>query len=68
MNELGKAVIAKVAGAAVRGPIRRIIVRRAGKGGRFARWLVDTFEMDGSVVGEAEKLAEEIRESRRLRR
>lgn len=65
MNQLGKTVITGLAAAALRGPIKRIIVRRAAKGKRFARWLVDTFEMDGSVVRQAEELAKEIRERKK---
>ena len=65
MNHLGKTVITGVAAAALRGPIKRIIVRRAAKGKRFARWLVDTFEMDGSVVRQAEGLADDVRKRKK---
>lgn len=65
MNHLGKTIITAAAGAALRGPVKRIIVRRAAKGKRFARWLVDTFAMDGSVVEDATELAKKVRERKK---
>lgn len=71
MRGLARRVAPKVAGAIVRGPFKRLMDRRAAKGGRLVLWWRRTFgEIDGDKAGDsveemARKYVEELEEKRR---
>jgi hypothetical protein len=56
MNQTVKRIAPKVAKAVVRGPLKRLMDRRAAKGGRLVLWWRRTFgelELDGNMVDAA---------------
>lgn len=59
MTPLAKRIVPKVAGALVRGPLKRILDRRAAKGGKLVLWWRRTFgEIDAGKAGDSmEELA-----------
>lgn len=70
MNRLAKRIVPKVAGAIVRGPLKRLMGRRAAKGGKLVNWWRRTFgeigaEQAGDSMEEmARKYVEELEEKR----
>jgi len=71
VSPLGKRIVPRVAGAIVRGPLKRLLDRRAAKGGKLVLWWRRTFgEVDSDQAGDsmqemARKYVEELEEKRR---
>lgn len=54
MSPLVRRIVPKVAGAIVRGPLKRIADRRAAKGGKLVLWWRRTFgEIDADKAGDS---------------
>jgi hypothetical protein len=71
MNPIAKRVIPKVAGMLLRGPFKRLMDRRAAKGGKLVLWWRRNFgEIDGDKAADsmedmARKYVEELEGKRR---